>query len=1669
MASTLKIKRSLNANAPGSLNTGELAVTFGVGAQNNSGDRVFVGGLGAGNDINGASGAPIVIGGKYFTDMMDHVHGTLTASSALIADANSKLDNLKVDNLDLNGNTISSTDSNGNIILDPNGTGDVVVSAGAELQVTDLTSGRVLFVGANGALVDNTNFTFNSGTGALEVTGSFQADNIKLDGNVISTTDTNGNLDLNPNGTGQVKIANTWYLPRGAGTANQVLTADGSGNATWASPVTTLNISGDSGSNTSIDLLSETLDLEGVGAISTTSVPASNKITFSIADATTTTKGAASFNTSNFTVSSGAVSSKSITLGSSTLDLGSTTTAIAGLTQLAVDNLDLNGNTISSTDSNGNITLDPNGTGDVVIATGAELQITDLTAGRMVFVGTSGALVDDGDLTYNSTSNTITVPNINVTTNATFASVTASDLTSGRVTFAGTSGKLEDDGDLTYNKTSNTLTVPNVSVGTEATLASAIISDLTAGRVTFAGTSGAVVDSADLTFNDSTDTLTVPNASVGTLATLASAKVSDLTSGRVTFAGTAGQLVDSANFTFNTGTGALSLTGDLTVDNININGSTISTVGATDLLLNTNGGTDSGFIKINDGVNGNIEISPNGTGQVIIGGQNWTAYNGDTWYVSADSGSNSNDGRRLNTAFLTIAYALTQAASGDTIQVLPGTYQEVFPLTVPAGITVRGAGVRATKITPTALTNTNDCFLLNGETTIEELTIADMRYNSGANTGYAFRYNTAAMVTVTSRSPYIRNVTVFNKGSGANSNDPYGFLSNNAGRGAYVDGSRVTRASLEAAMLFNECTFIVPNSRGLIMTNGARVEWLNCFTYFADLAIEGVVGAAGRGGDGKTRITFGNVTGAFQAGDVVTLDYVDSTDVTFTVESVENSGTTVVIDGSLNTLEGKDFTPAGGISGSISGASAVRVVRYDRGEFAAEMRSISSANVYGNQGVRADGDDVYIHLMAHNFAYIGTGADLTNNKSAVVQADEVIEANNGRVYYNSVDQSGNFRIGDYFSVDFATGNVTFNAPEFNVNNTTGFTFTSGANVTTISGNGVVANNITISGNTISSTSGNIYIDPTGNQDVIVDADTGINGVLTINNEYSFPTVDGTAGQALITDGNGNVTFTTISTTLSIAGDTGTDTVSLLTDTLTFSGGEGMDVAVTNNTVTISGENAASNNKGIASFSPSYFTVTSGDVAINDATTTTKGIASFNTSGFDLNTGAVSLKANVVQGITTDSGAMTITGNAVSVLGGEGMDVTHAGTSITIAGEDASSANKGIASFAASYFTVTSGDVAINDATTTTKGIASFDTNNFTVTTGAVSAKSITLGTTVLDLGSTDLTLAGLQQLDVDNIRVDGNEISSTDANGNISLNPNGTGTVDVNSARITSLGTPTQGTDAATKDYVDAARSGLDVKQSVRAASTGNLTLSNTQTVDGVALSVGDRVLAKDQTTASQNGVYVVANGAWTRATDFDEPYEVTAGVFFFVEEGTVNADNGFVITSNNPLVVGTDPLTFTQFSGAGQITAGDALTKTGNRLDVAVAANGGIEISADALQLKSTVAGDGLTYTSGVLNVVGTTDRITVSADAVDIASTYIGQNTITTLGTITTGTWNGSTVQAGYGGTGHTTYASGDLLYGNIGGSLSKLTMGAAGKFLQVNAAGTDLVYGDFDGGTF
>lgn len=383
------------------------------------------------------------------------------------------------------------------------------------------------------------------------------------------------------------------------------------------------------------------------------------------------------------------------------------------------------------------------------------------------------------------------------------------------------------------------------------------------------------------------------------------------------------------------------------------------------------------------------------------------------------------------------------------------------------------------------------------------------------------------------------------------------------------------------------------------------------------------------------------------------------------------------------------------------------------------------------------------------------------------------------------------------------------------------------------------------------------------------------------------------------------------------------------------------------------------------------------------------------------------------------------GTVTSVSGTSPIQVSD-GTStpsISISAADGTSAG----SMSAAHYTLVNNATNANTASTIVKRDASGNFSAGTITaslsgdvTGNVSGSAGTVeslsGHTTDDLAEGDTNLYYLDS------RVQANRLDQMAAP---------TSAVSLNSQKITNLATPTNASDAATKGYVDAARQGLDVKQSVRAATTGPVTLSTAivagQVLDTtVTLASGDRVLVKDQSTASQNGIYVVQpSGAPVRAADANgtaDTGEVSGGTFTFVEEGTVNADSGWVVSTNGPIVVGTDSMVWAQFSGTGQITAGDGLTKDGN-----------------------------------TLNVGGTTDRITVTANAVDIASTYAGQSTITTLGTVTSGTWNGSTVDVGHGGTGATSFTSKGILYGNSTNALQVTSAGSQYQVLQAGSGGT------------
>ena len=670
------------------------------------------------------------------------------------------------------------------------------------------------------------------------------------------------------------------------------------------------------------------------------------------------------------------------------------------------------------------------------------------------------------------------------------------------------------------------------------------------------------------------------------------------------------------------------------------------------------------------------------TSSIVVDGVDIALRQGNIFYV-AENGSDSYSGDHPNDPYGSLKYALSQATSGDTIHIYPGVYQEEFPMTVPVGVTVKGHSIRGVNITPTPATQSNDAFLLNSGTTIEDITI------SGFYTGYAFKFAPGFTVSGNNRSPYIRNISVITQGSVTSAADLRGFDAGDAGRGAYIDGSVAGATSLEATMLFHSATFITPGVDAITITNGARVEWLNSFTYFANRGIYAVDGVTGLRGTGQTAVRVDGLTGTIADGNTFTYYDTDGTTVlaTGTIDGVDDDGK-FYVNGNLTGLEtagergGKtvtrynnpvtdtsikkfgtsslqldgvedyigvasnndfgfgtgDFTVeafvyktadtgqeaifdfragaavdtavtigvrntnklylyvngsyqidsasalnlsawnhiaysrtgttgrlflngvsvgswtdntdyglakpliiGAGYTGSFTfwtghidevriskgiarytanfvptlseftsdtdtklllhfnnaddssivieddtlnsqdlrfsnGATANFVTLADQTEFGGEVRSIASACVYGNFGIVGDGPGVLMYLISQNLAYIGVGKDVDNDDTNVIQANEIVELNNAKIRYSSVDHKGDFRVGDLFYVNQADGTVDFSSSTFNINSSSGITITTGGSQTTITGERIDTGNLRISGNTISSLSGDINLD-----------------------------------------------------------------------------------------------------------------------------------------------------------------------------------------------------------------------------------------------------------------------------------------------------------------------------------------------------------------------------------------------------------------------------------------------------------------------------------------------------------------------------------------------------------------------------------------------------------------
>ena len=294
----------------------------------------------------------------------------------------------------------------------------------------------------------------------------------------------------------------------------------------------------------------------------------------------------------------------------------------------------------------------------------------------------------------------------------------------------------------------------------------------------------------------------------------------------------------------------------------------------------------------------------------------------------------------------------------------------------------------------------------------------------------------------------------------------------------------------------------------------------------------------------------------------------------------------------------------------------------------------------------------------------------------------------------------------------------------------------------------------------------------------------------------------------------------------------------------------------------------------------------------------------------------------------------------------------------------------------------------------------------------------------------------------------------------------------------------------AIKAYVDSNRAGLEVKDSCRVSTTANLnatynngasgvgaTLTNAGAdaaiaIDGTTLNVNDRVLVKNQTSAAHNGIYkvtTVGNGStdWilTRTTDADQTSNFNSGVFTFVEEGTDNENHGFTMTQDTTINFGTTAVTWTQFSGTGMITDGDGLSKTGNIMEVNTGT--GITITADNVVIDTAWGGQAAIITVGTIGT-GTWQGTNVAAG---YGGTGIDTSSATGVGIVTSGTWSvPANLGVSLGGTGATTFAANGVLYGNAAGAIQVTAAGTNGYFLQATGSGTAPAWANVvDGGTF
>ena len=1247
-------------------------------------------------------------------------------------------------------------------------TGNITTATAGSLAVSDLTNNRVVVAGTSGELEDDANFTFDGTdlnlTGGLNVTGDLAVDNIAINLNAITSTNTDGDITLTPNGTGEVVIS--------------------------AGLVTTLNAA-----TATIPALNST-----AGNITTLTAPTVHAQT-----TTSTTVNATTGNITTATAGSMAVSdltdNRVVIAGTSgeleddanfTFD-GTDLNLTGGLNvtgDLAVDNIAIDGNGITSTDTDGDITLTPNGTGEVVISAGLATTLNAATATAVTLNSTAGNITTLTSPTIDAiatTSTTLNATTGNITTlsagtlNLSALTVPTLNSTAGNITTLGapnfSSANLQATGGFVDNihvgantaATGNfttlealSLDVDNITInGNDVTSTntngdinitpngsgSVVLDGLNypqadgstnqviktdgSGQLSFATVMTDVVQDTTPQLGGSLDVngqsiVSVSNGDINITpngsgdVVLSTAKVSDLTNNRVVIAGTSGALEDDANLTYD---GATLTTNGLVATTADINGGTID--GA------TIGGTTPGAVTTSSLVATTADINAGTIDATNIG-----ATTPGTAAVTTLSASDTSTLAQVDATVITGA---TVNATTGNVTTLTGT---TATYTTVNAVTANPVTLNATTGNVTTLTATN---VINTTLVATNFSSSNVDVNGGAVDGTpigAASANTGAFTTLSASG----NTTVTGSQSSGNASSGALVVTGGAGIGENlnVGGDVVITGDLT-----------VEGDTTTINTATLNVEDLNI------TIADGAADAAAANGAGITvdganaTLTYANADDSWNFNKLVkattgSITTLTSTNVINTTLVATNfsSGNVQATGGYVDNVHVGANVAATGAFTSLSASGTSTVAQVDATVLNGATVNATTGNVTTISGTTA----TYSAVNAGTTTSATVNATTGNITTATAGSLAVSDLTNNRVVIAGT--SGELE---------DDANFTFDGTDLNL--------TGGLNVT----GDLAVDNIAINLNAITSTNtnGDINITPNGTGSIVLDG-------------LSHPQADGSAGQALITDGSAQLSFSTVMT------DVVQDTTPQLGGSLDVNG---------QSIVSVSNGNIALTPNGTGE-------VIASTIAVSDLTNDRVVFAGVNGALEDstnLTYDGVNLTTNGLVATTADINGGTIDSTNIGVSSqgsGAFTSLSASGTS-TVAQVDATVLNSASLNTTAGNVTTLTAPT-VHAQTTTSTTVNATTGNVTTLTAGSLAVSDLTnnrlvvVGTSGeleddanLAWDGTDLNLTGglnvTGDLAVDNIAVNGNDITSTDTNGDINITPNGTGEAVISKALITTL------------------------------------------------------------------------------------------------------------------------------------------------------------------------------------------------------------------------------------------------------------------------------------------